>query len=285
MNKKIAYLILSTGPESRFKHLRKNLYKIKAEDDVVYTLLDVTTGDDSDLVKSKDIFSFTQNDISQLGISVFMGGRINFGNTHYPLIKFYQDNPEFDYYWIIEDDVRFSGDYSVFFDDVNSNDHDFITGHIRSHKDKPDFFMWKWLKYKGDQVSADIKLWSFNPIYRISNQAIREVISYHEDGWTGHFEVLIPTVLNLSKMPIMSFGGRGSFTPKEYQDKYFNQKKSPYSSTHRYRPPHLFMSKQNMIYHPIKPFEIAMQIYWRMIVLKWRAVISDIKNKKAILGD
>jgi len=33
------------------------------------------------------------------------------GSNHFPLLKFFTDNPQFDFYWYIESDVVFNGDW------------------------------------------------------------------------------------------------------------------------------------------------------------------------------
>lgn len=37
------------------------------------------------------------------------------GNNHYPLIRFFLEHPYYDYYWCIEDDVCYNGDWNFFF--------------------------------------------------------------------------------------------------------------------------------------------------------------------------
>jgi hypothetical protein len=111
------------------------------------------------------------------------------GSNHFILIDFFRRD-YYDYYWNIEYDVKFTGDWKDFFNSFNTNNSDFITTHIRTQEEEPNW--WWWYSFQGN---APQKVRSFNPIYRISNRALSLVDRRHKEGFTGHHEVLIPTVL------------------------------------------------------------------------------------------
>lgn len=56
-------------------------------------------------------FSFTNSILHELGYSP-IEERLLPGSNHFPLLKFYREHPDYDYYWMVEDDVRFSGDWN-----------------------------------------------------------------------------------------------------------------------------------------------------------------------------
>ena len=58
------------------------------------------------------------------------------------LIKFAREH-KFDYYWIIEYDVRFSGNWECFFRYFSESTDDFLTSHIRSYAQEPDWYFWQ----------------------------------------------------------------------------------------------------------------------------------------------
>ncbi|MEQ8715035.1 MAG: DUF3405 domain-containing protein [Cyclobacteriaceae bacterium] len=271
MPKKIAYLILTRGPQQVYSSLYKGLSKMESKESSVFILLD----DDHNNRFSSDepIIAFDQSKINSLDIPLFRGGNIGFGNTHLPLLYFYRLYPDFDYYWVIEDDVRFNGRYSTFFDEVNTHAADFVAAKIRHHHEMPDFFMWDWIQKDGDDVPDSEKLWSFNPIYRMSQNALKTVIKCYDKGWVGHFEILLPTILKAEGNSLVDFGGEGKYTPDSLVNKYY-QLGSKFKQTHRYRPPHFWMTKRNKVYHPIKTKRKAFQAFSRMVYLKTKALVK-----------
>ncbi len=59
---------------------------------------------------------FTFNDEVLTALNYFpLGFTLVPGSNHFPLLKFYLFHPNYDYYWCIEEDVDFSGDWRSFF--------------------------------------------------------------------------------------------------------------------------------------------------------------------------
>lgn len=60
-------------------------------------------------------FVFTSDILSELGYTPIEEGKLVPGSNHFPLLKFFKENQGYDYYWLVEDDVRFSGEWKEFF--------------------------------------------------------------------------------------------------------------------------------------------------------------------------
>ncbi|MCD7937998.1 MAG: hypothetical protein LUG98_14165 [Tannerellaceae bacterium] len=58
-------------------------------------------------------YIFTYNTLNQLPFKAIRETIVP-GSAHFPLLQFYRDFPVYDYYWIIEYDVVFNGDWSFF---------------------------------------------------------------------------------------------------------------------------------------------------------------------------
>lgn len=56
-------------------------------------------------------------------------------NIEFSFLSFYEDHPDYDYYWLVEYDVIFNGDFSEFFRYFESYDYDFITSYIKETDD------------------------------------------------------------------------------------------------------------------------------------------------------
>jgi len=167
------------------------------------------------------------------------------GSNHFPLLKFYLDNRYYDYYWMIEDDVCFSGSWSALFKAYQDDTSDFLSAHISKFAEAPDWYWWFTLNTNNGQTQNKDKIRSFNPVYRLSKRALELIDQSLKNGWSGHHEVLIPTLLYNNGFTITDMGGTGSFVPKGHENKFYTRE----SMSHL---PIEIGDVVNRIYHPIK---------------------------------
>lgn len=152
------------------------------------------------------------------------------GSNHFPVLDFALKN-SYDYYWLFEDDVTFSGDWKDFFSLYENADHDFITSGIMHSR--PDWF---WYKI-GSQFSPTWK--SLNPCYRISRKAVDILMEHYEKGIWGHHEKTMISILK----PLCKVADLNDFGKRIYSN-----------FTFRYSPPFMKLDKPDKLYHPYKYF-------------------------------
>lgn len=179
------------------------------------------------------------------------------GSNHFPLLDFYKNNPGYDQYWVIEDDVRFSGSWNYFFSTFTDLcEYDYLASYMRYYKEEPYWYWWNSLKHDEHFIPFEERYKSFNPIYRLSNTALAHLCLMLENKWVGHHEVLIATLLYRSNFKLLDFGGEGRFVLKGFANKFYtaHDSKTPLSeSTLRYRPVRYQEGNSpNKIYHPVK---------------------------------
>ena len=58
------------------------------------------------------LYLFSDESLSNLNY-LRIGPSLVPGHNQFPLLQFFRDNPDFDYYWVIEYDVRFSGHIEI----------------------------------------------------------------------------------------------------------------------------------------------------------------------------
>lgn len=211
------------------------------------------------------VYTFSVSELISEGYTALKDGFL--GNCHYPLLKFHKDFPEYDYCWLIEDDVVFSGDWSVFFDVFADDTSDLLTTKVRRHEDDPSWCWWNGVKApEGTTLSADELYASFNPIYRLSAKAIECLDEEMRKGWLGHFEAIVPTVLARRGLMIHDMSGEVFFA----------------EDTHTWTPLRIQPTKPNMIYHPIKE-KISKSTYRKNCLL---SIVGEHSCHKAwISGD
>ena len=54
----------------------------------------------------ENLFVFTSDVLNELGYTPIEKGKLVPGSNHFPLLKFFKENQCYDYYWLVEDDVR-----------------------------------------------------------------------------------------------------------------------------------------------------------------------------------
>lgn len=201
-----------------------------------------------------DHFKFDSSVIEYLDYPM-ISDSITPGHVHFPLFYYFlKQQPKSDFYWMIEYDVRFTGDWSYFFDSFKDNDRDFLAAHIKSCNDEPGWPWWK-LEHPEIDIPLSERLRSFNPIIRISKQAMTFLNDKFISGWKGHNEVLLVSLLKQYGYTIGDFneestsGGRKG----EFYTCKSNKKGKLHVGTHRHKPPMNQPGfRKNMLYHPVK---------------------------------
>jgi hypothetical protein len=188
----------------------------------------------------------------------FLGSTLTPGNAHFPIIDFRRLHDEYSHYWVIEYDVRFTGQWVNFFEAWQDSDVDFLSAGLARYTNAKGWVWWDTLHHASEYIPKAQRIRSFNPIYRISKEAVDCIDRAHQNGWTGHFEVVLPTLLHHHGFRIEDFGGDGDFVPDDRTNKFYTSnglnKIGPDQGTHRYQPRFWRTGNQeNKIYHPVKP--------------------------------
>lgn len=190
-------------------------------------------------------FVFTSDVLKELGYTPIERGKLVPGSNHFPLLKFFKENQGYDYYWLVEDDVRFSGEWKDFFGSFASCTSDFLSSVIETKAENPNWYWWTSLKTGNEVIAEEKLLKSFNPIYRLSRQALACIDAYLRIGWMGHHEVLLPTLLYNKGFLVEDFGGEGAFVCPENKAKFFDD-------TSMRIAPVLPDDRKNYLFHPVK---------------------------------
>ncbi|MDD1684075.1 MAG: DUF3405 domain-containing protein, partial [Methanoregula sp.] len=191
-------------------------------------------------------------------------------NVHFPILDFYLHHPEYDYYWVIEFDVRYTGDWGSFLRPYSASGHDFVTCHIRYFYEEPCWWWWDSLHHPVKTFERTGYIRSFNVIYRISNRALALIHGALQDGWRGHPEVLLPTILYNSGCTLLDFGGNGTFVLPGSENKHYTSGSTrdgvpnPFC-TLRWRPSTVTAGiRRNKLYHPVKSHAMMEPLRERM---------------------
>ena len=177
-------------------------------------------------------------------------------NIDLPLLWFFNsNNAQYRYYWVMEYDVRFTGNWNYFFDAFEQSASDLLATTLYRYEFRPGWDHWPTLRCP-EAIPMEERVRGLFPIYRLSNNAIRAIDSAYRKDWAGHYEVTIPTILDQSNMTLEDIGGNGSFVHEGNENQFYIN-----SPQYRGLAPGTFTVAQNSmpksprpntLYHPIK---------------------------------
>lgn len=184
------------------------------------------------------------------------------GSNHFVTLWFNRNNPGYRFYWTIEYDVVFTGEWSVFFENAYSLGGDFQSCHIRNYEEDPNWYWWNamYLPEKFAQSLQNIynRVRSFNPIYRISDKALKCVHNALKSGVWGHHEVVLPSILKINEFELVDFGGTGHYVKSGFEEKlYITQTQNGICGSMSHLPfkdESIALAIYNKLVHPIKNY-------------------------------
>ena len=213
----------------------------------VFWLLDVT--DDAQRPRGvARVHPFSLNELNQLGYP-FEVTHLVPGNVHLSMVHFAHAHPQYDRIWFIEYDVRFTGHWDDIVRAVQQDPSDFLTTRVMRHHQKPSWYWWSSLKHPTEHIPKSARLRAFNPFCRISRNALMHVHQKQLDGWEGHNEVLVTTLLDQADYRIGDMSGKGAYGAPSVDRPWYIRK-----DTFGWRPSRWQVGdRSNTLYHPVKP--------------------------------
>jgi len=181
------------------------------------------------------------------------------GHTDLIALQFFSTRREYEHYWFIEYDVRFSGNWRDFFSHFEGTNSDFLSTTIRRASTDQRWMHWPSLHVpdSAGKLTDRDRICSFMPIFRISRRGLEAVDRAYRAGWSGHCEVTWPTILNHAGLTLEDIGGAGEFVADENRNRFYantplDADLAPGSMV--FRPARMFPGwRRNWLWHPIKP--------------------------------
>jgi hypothetical protein len=120
--------------------------------------------------------------------------------TYVSLIDFYNKFPDYDYYWLLEDDLIFNGDFSVFFNDAKQRDEDIILCH-GCYNDGGEWFSCEESRIHNYEVDIPT-VGGLAVMQRWSNKLACLLSNLHAHKTYGHLESFPCTVAHRNNLKI-----------------------------------------------------------------------------------
>jgi hypothetical protein len=195
------------------------------------------------------------------------------GNCDLPPLLFRRQQPQYEQYWVVEDDVEYSGEIHSLFAGLERRTGDLLAAHLARG-----YAAWTYasmLRATDPAVTPASSWLVFLTFYRISGAALDVIDRYYRAGWSAHSENAWATILKHAGMTVVDFGGAGEFVAEADRNKRYHGlandgfEKSGSFGTMNIR---LRAGRQkDMLWHPIKPPKAWLrQTYKRYVsIAKW----------------
>jgi uncharacterized protein DUF3405 len=141
------------------------------------------------------------------------------GHNDLPVLAFYRENPDYDHYWIIEYDVRYTGHWGELFRELRTSRAAFLSTTLQDHEENPRWWWWRSLVNTPNGSLQRVRC--FTPFCRLSNAALAAVDKWYREGGSGHYELVWPGVCKTNGWPIEDIGGWGRYTPERWRGKHY----------------------------------------------------------------
>lgn len=151
---------------------------------------------------------------------------------HFRMLNFYIQNPDYDFYWFFDDDVK-AVNWIEFFKGFENNSSDFLAYYIFKNKnvesqsnvpkiDNNTYSKEQWFSRfpgPGDVLPKTVNeiFGSFYPFVRYSNKSMEALLKAHKEGFYGYSEGYVPTILNH-----LGFSMSTIFTPNSMSNYFDN---------------------------------------------------------------
>jgi hypothetical protein len=172
------------------------------------------------------------------------------GNTDLIHLRFAVENPQYERYWWVEDDVRFGGNWADLFNYLRPSTAGLIGTTIRRPEDDP---KWHWWGSLGGPQHDPIAC--FIPFGAVTGEAVDAILGGYHEGFKGHYEGVWPTVIARQGLGLHDIGGAGPFVPPGDENRFYTntgqQQLAP--GTFVWRPYHTDYDRTGgQIWHPIR---------------------------------
>ena len=178
------------------------------------------------------------------------------GNATFPILAFFRARRGHSAYWRIEYDVFYDGEWCDFFAAFKDNPADLLTTTLYRPAVRPNWGWWSTLRKPWHDWRPLQEVRAFMPVARLSPKALRVLDRAYREGWAGHDEVLVPSVLHSHGLTIADLGGGGEFTPDGQEERFYtNAPASRGLAPGTFVcPPHLptLDPRPGKLYHPVK---------------------------------
>jgi hypothetical protein len=194
------------------------------------------------------------------------------GNCDLLTVLFRKARPEFAQYWVIEDDVEYSGDPYTLFAGLAGREGDLLAAHLANGYDE-----WTYASMlrspKGDVMPSQSWL-VFLTFFRISAAALDTIDRYYHEGWNGHSENMWATILKHAGMRVVDIGGNGKYVAEQDRNlRYYGLPDDRFEKSGSFGTMNIRLRagrRKDVLWHPVKP----PAAWLRQTCKRWMSIVN-----------
>jgi len=176
-----------------------------------------------------------------------------------PILLFWRDHPEYRRYWVMEDDVEYTGDLGTLIKRLRTTGGtaDLLCTHLRFLPEG-----WNYIHLFATGSDSPPKdrpqRVCFLPFFCATSAALAAIDAAYLRGWSGQHEMVWPGILDFAGMRIRDIGGRGPFVAPEDRDRcYIDHSPGDYQKRGSFGTQQIRLAagrRRDMLWHPVKTF-------------------------------
>jgi hypothetical protein len=143
------------------------------------------------------------------------------GSHDLPVLRFFRDHPDYERYWIIEYDVRYTGDWGALLADLSRSPAALLGTTVQRFADNPNWANWPSLNTCGEVTDQAQWIKAFMPFGCVDHAALTAIDAAYQRGWTGHAEAVWSTAVAQAGLRVEDIGGLGRFVPQGREGRYY----------------------------------------------------------------
>lgn len=176
------------------------------------------------------------------------------GNCDLVPLLFRRDQPQYDQYWVVEDDVEYSGDIHTLFAGLDGRPGDLLAAHLaRGYEGWTYASM---LRAPGTDITPASSWLVFLTFFRVKGAALDLIDRQYRAGWNAHSENAWATILKHGGMTVVDIGGNGEFVAEEDRNRrYYGLANNGFEKGGSFGTMNIRMfagRRKDVLWHPIK---------------------------------
>lgn len=177
------------------------------------------------------------------------------GNCDLLTMLFRKARPGYTQYWVIEDDVEYSGDPYTLFLGLAGREGDLLATHLTNGYDN-----WTYasmLRSPNGEMTTSKSWLVFLTFFRISAAALDTIDRYYREGWSGHSENMWATILKHAGMRVVDIGGNGKYVAEQDRNlRYYGLPDDRFEKSGSFGTMNIRLRagpRKDVLWHPVKP--------------------------------
>ena len=210
------------------------------------------------------------------------------GNLDLAFLEFRRRLPDYEFYWFVEYDVHYEGNWASLFKRFSNSDAGIIgtiLDYISNNPHKLEVLDYPRLVVPERMAwNKENMIKGFFPICRLSDLALDALDREYRTGLGGHYEITMPTLASLEDMIVEDIGGNGPFVRGDNQNRFYFANGSSYTHSPGnfvFRPNITkVLPRQNTLWHPVKPSGVPL---WHPLRIRGNFLKNVLESIKPVV--